>query len=386
MTDNSFTSKLPSVGTTIFTVMSALATEQNAINLGQGFPDYQMPESLIDAVAKAMKDGFNQYSPMQGYLPLRESLSSKIKRLYGMDINPADEITITPGATYALYTAMTCLLQPGDEVIVLEPAYDSYIPGILLNGGIPIRLSLELPTYRIDWEKVRSAITKKTRLIIINNPHNPTGTILNKTDIDELREIVNNSPIYLLSDEVYEHLVYDGKQHESILKYADLYAKSFVCFSFGKLYHSTGWKIGYCVAPPSLTREFRKVHQFNAFSTHTPSQVGLASIVRDESSYDTLAAELQEKRDLFADLLSVTRLKALICEGTYFQCYTYEEVSNEPAAEFCIRLTKEAGVAAIPLSAFYEEKTDAKVIRFCFAKKEETLLAAANRLKRYFQK
>lgn len=386
MTDNSFTSKLPSVGTTIFTVMSALATEQNAINLGQGFPDYQMPESLIDAVAKAMKDGFNQYSPMQGYLPLRESLSSKIKRLYGMDINPADEITITPGATYALYTAMTCLLQPGDEVIVLEPAYDSYIPGILLNGGIPIRLSLELPTYRIDWEKVRSAITKKTRLIIINNPHNPTGTILNKTDIDELREIVNNSPIYLLSDEVYEHLVYDGKQHESILKYADLYAKSFVCFSFGKLYHSTGWKIGYCVAPPSLTREFRKVHQFNAFSTHTPSQVGLASIVRDESSYDTLAAELQEKRDLFADLLSVTRLKALISEGTYFQCYTYEEVSNEPAAEFCIRLTKEAGVAAIPLSAFYEEKTDAKVIRFCFAKKEETLLAAANRLKRYFQK
>jgi len=384
MTDNSFTSKLPSVGTTIFTVMSALATEQGAINLGQGFPDFPMPESLIEAVTKAMQDGYNQYSPMQGYLPLRENLAEKVSLLYETNINPADEITITPGATYALYTAMTCLLQPGDEVIVLEPAYDSYIPGILLNAAVPVRISLEYPDYQINWDKIRAAITKKTRLIILNNPHNPTGKILSGKDIEELKAIVANHPIYILSDEVYEHLVYDNKQHESILRYPELYAKSFVCFSFGKLYHSTGWKIGYCIAPASLSREFRKVHQFNAFSTHTPSQVGLASVVRDPNAYNTLAKDVQQRRDIFKDLLTATKLEPIACEGTYFQCYAYERISDEPAAEFCIRLTREAGVAAIPLSAFYEEKTDQRVIRFCFAKKETTLQEAANRLKKYF--
>ncbi len=374
-------SKLPDVGTTIFTVMSVLAAEHKAVNLGQGFPDYEMPEELSGLVSAAMKEGFNQYVHMNGYIPLREALAEKVKRLYNAGIVPEQQITVTPGGTYAIYTAITSILQPGDEVIIFEPAYDSYIPNVVINGGIPVLIDLKFPDYTIDWNEVKKRITARTKLIIINSPHNPTGAVLRKEDILELQAIVRNSDIFIVSDEVYEHLIYDDIPHESILKYPDLMERSFVCFSFGKVYHCTGWKLGYCISAPLLMKEFRKVHQFNCFSCHSPSQVALAQYIRNPETYLTLPDFMQQKRDLFQEYMKATRFTPLPSYGSYFQLYRYDRISDEYDQQFAKRLTKEFGVASIPVSVFYKNETDHKVIRFCFAKKEETLAAAAERLK-----
>jgi len=373
-------SKLPEVGTTIFTVMSTLAAEQNAINLGQGFPDFQMNEELIGLVEKVMRQGHNQYVPMQGYLPLREAIAEKASFLYHSKLDPAEQITITPGGTYAIYTALTTILEKGDEVIVFEPAYDSYIPNIEINGAIPVRINLRFPEYSINWMEVRSKISERTRAIIINSPHNPTGSVLNDRDIEELRNIVSNTNIFIISDEVYEHLIFDGCKHESILKYPDLLERSFVCFSFGKVYNCTGWKLGYCISSPSSIKEFRKVHQFNCFSCHTPSQVALASFLSNREAYLTLSSSMQERRDYFVELMKQTRFNMLTSHGSYFITAGYERISDESDKEFAIRMTKEARVASIPVSAFYKEGIDNKVVRFCFSKTRETLERAVERL------
>ncbi|MBC7827456.1 MAG: aminotransferase class I/II-fold pyridoxal phosphate-dependent enzyme [Chitinophagaceae bacterium] len=373
-------SKLPQVGTSIFTVMSALATETGAINLGQGFPDFPMNAQLISLVNRAMKDGYNQYAPMPGWMPLRESIAEKIYLLYGSQVHPETDITITPGGTYAIYTALTTVLQPGDEVIIFEPAYDSYIPNVEVNGAVPVLIDLKFPGYKIDWKEVRRRISPKTRMIMLNSPHNPTGAILDEEDINELRAIVEGTNIIILSDEVYEHLIFDNIPHQSILRYPDLMKRSFVCFSFGKVYHCTGWKLGYCVSSAALTKEFRKVHQFNCFSCHTPSQIGLAEFLSDKNSYTTLGAFLQKKRDYFQDLMGQTKFTPIPSYGSYFQCYKYDRISDESDKDFAIRITKQYGVASIPVSAFYHSGKDNKVIRFCFAKKEETLEQAVEKL------
>jgi len=373
-------SKLPEVGTTIFTVMSVLAAEHKAINLGQGFPDYPMNEELIALVNKAMLDGHNQYVHMAGLPKLREVLAEKIQGLYATKVDPETEITITPGGTYAIYTALTNLLQPGDEVIVFEPAYDSYIPNIEINGGIPVLIPLVYPDYKIDWELVKQKISPKTKLIMLNTPHNPSGSVLGAGDIEQLRSIVKGTGIFILSDEVYEHLIFDGMKHESMLRYPDLYERSFVCFSFGKVYDCTGWKLGYCVAPPALMKEFRKVHQFNCFSCNSPVQVALAEFLKKKENYLQLGTFLQKKRDHFQELMKQTRLKPLPSHGSYFQLYSYAGISEENERDFAIRVTKEYGVAAIPTSVFYKSGEDNKVLRFCFSKKESTLEEAANRL------
>jgi methionine transaminase len=375
-------SKLPDTGTTIFTVMSALATELKAVNLGQGFPDFPMNDQLMALVNEAMHAGHNQYSPMPGWMPLREAIAEKIDLLYQATVSPDTEITITPGGTYAIYTAVTAALQPGDEVIIFQPGYDSYIPNVTINGAIPVLVDLEFPEYKIDWNKVRQKITPKTRMIMLNSPHNPTGAILREEDIQQLRSVVQDTNIIIVSDEVYEHLIFDHLPHQSMLRYPDLRQRSFVCFSFGKVYHCTGWKLGYCVAPPHFTNEFRKVHQFNCFSCHTPSQVALAAFLRNKDSYISLSAFLQQKRDYFAQLMAGTRFTPLPSYGSYFQCYQYNRISDESDKDFAIRITKEYGVAAIPVSAFYKTGKDDKVVRFCFAKKETTLQLAAERLSR----
>lgn len=375
-------SKLPHVGTTIFTVMSTLANDYHAINLGQGFPDYQMNEALMNLVTDTMQKGFNQYVPMQGFMPLRESLAEKIDFLYGTAINPGTQITITPGGTYAIYTALTTILQPGDEVIVFEPAYDSYIPNIEINGGIAVRINLEFPDFSIDWEKVKAKLSDKTRAIMINSPHNPTGAVLSTKDIEALRQIVAGTNIFIISDEVYEHLIFDGIAHQSILRYPDLLERSFVCFSFGKVYDCTGWKLGYAISSAASMNEFRKVHQFNCFCCHTPSQVALAGFLRNKDAYLGLAGIMQQKRDYFNSLMSATKFDLLKSYGSYFITAKYDRISNEKDKDLCIRMTKEHGVAAIPVSAFYKEGTDNKVIRFCFAKKEETLEMAVEKLMR----
>jgi methionine transaminase len=375
-------SKLPAVGTTIFTVMSVLANEHKAINLGQGFPDYQMSEELIALVNKAMQDGYNQYTHMNGLPALRAAVAEKIAGLYNSDIDPETEITITPGGTYAIYTALTAILQPGDEVIVFEPAYDSYIPNIEINGAVPVLIPLVYPDYRIDWELVKTKITAKTKLIMLNTPHNPTGSVLGAADIEALRNIVKGTGIFILSDEVYEHLIFDGKQHESMLRYPDLYERSFVCFSFGKVYNCTGWKLGYCVAPAELMKEFRKVHQFNCFSCNTPAQFALAEFLKKKDNYLQLGTFLQQKRDHFQKMMLQTKLKPLTTHGSYFQLYSYAGISEESEKDFAIRLTKEYGVASIPTSVFYKNGEDNKVLRFCFSKNEATLEEAANRLMR----
>jgi methionine aminotransferase len=373
-------SKLPAAGTTIFTIMSALATEHKAVNLGQGFPDYPMSEELVSLVNEAMRNGFNQYAPMQGYLPLREALAEKIDSLYQTVVDPSDQITITPGGTYAIYTALTTVLQPGDEVIVFEPAYDSYIPNIEINGAIAIRIELKFPDYKIDWNEVKSKLTSRTKMIMLNSPHNPTGAVLQKEDIEALRSIVYDTNIFILSDEVYEHLIFDGIAHQSILRYPDLLQRSFVCFSFGKVYHCTGWKLGYCVAPAALMAEFRKVHQFNCFTCHTPSQAALSKFISKKDSYLGLGSMMQGRRDYFQNLMRATPFTPLASHGSYFQCYKYDRISEEGDREFASRITKEFGVASIPVSAFYKEATDHRVLRFCFAKKNETLEAAVERL------
>jgi methionine aminotransferase len=376
----SIQSKLPGIGTTIFTVMSTLASELHAINLGQGFPDYQMNEALIGLVNEAMENGFNQYVPMQGYLPLREAIAEKAQFLYGASIDAGSQITITPGGTYAIYTALTTVLQPGDEVIVFEPAYDSYLPNIEINGAVPVLIDLQFPDYTIDWEKVRQKLSPKTRMIMLNSPHNPTGAVLRKKDMEALRSIVAGSNILILADEVYEHLIFDDIKHESILRYPDLSERSFVCFSFGKVYHCTGWKLGYCISSPALTKEFRKVHQFNCFSCNAPVQVALSQFLSNKDVYLSLGVFMQEKRDYFQKLMAQTKFTALPSYGSYFQVYRYDRISDEGDREFTIRIAKEYGVATIPVSAFYQSGMDNRVVRFCFAKKKETLEKAAELL------
>jgi methionine aminotransferase len=373
-------SKLPAAGTTIFTVMSHLSLQYNAVNLGQGFPDFSMSEELVELVNDAMKKGMNQYAPMAGLPLLRERLAEKILNLYGTQVNPGTDITITPGGTYAIYTALTTLLEPGDEVIVFEPAYDSYVPNIEINGAIPVLISLQFPGYQIPWDEVKSKITPRTKLIMINSPHNPTGSVISKNDIEQLREIVRDTNIFILSDEVYEHLIFDNKRHESILRYPDLLERAFVCFSFGKTYHCTGWKMGYCVSPTLLSTEFRKVHQYNCFSVHTPVQAALAEYLTNKDAYLQLGPLVQEKRDYFQQLMGSTAFKPLESSGSYFQCYSYKSISEENDKDFAIRLTKDHGVATIPVSAFYTSNKDDKVIRFCFCKKEETLEKAVEKL------
>jgi methionine aminotransferase len=374
-------SKLPSVGTTIFATMSALALEHKAINLGQGFPDFPMSEELIELVAKAMREQHNQYAPMAGWLPLREAIAEKISYLYQSIVHPDTDITITPGGTYALYTSFTTILQPGDEVIVFEPAYDCYIPAIELNGAKAVRISLVHPHYNIDWHQVRAAITTKTRAILINTPHNPTGAVWSEEDIASLRALVTGTNIIIISDEVYEHLIFDGHQHCSILRYPDLFSRSIVCFSFGKVYNCTGWKMGYAVAPASLMKEFRKVHQFNCFSCHSPVQVALAEFLRQREPYLLLGSDMQARRDSFVALMKDTRFDLLPSFGSYFILATYDRISQEGDKDFAIRLTREFGVTPIPVSAFYADGQDNKVLRFCFSKKYETLEIAADRLR-----
>ena len=376
-------SKLPNVGTTIFSVMSALSTEHNAVNLGQGFPDFPMSDELTGLVNEAMRNNFNQYSPMPGWMPLREAIAEKVEFLYSTKINPDTETTITPGGTYAIYSALTTILQPGDEVIVFEPAYDSYIPNIEINGATAVPISLVYPDYHIDWVAVQNAITPKTKAIIINSPHNPTGSVINEEDIQQLRKITAGTNIFIISDEVYEHLIFDDIPHQSTLRYPDLLQRSFVCFSFGKTYNCTGWKLGYCIAPAGLTKEFRKVHQFNCFSCHTPSQVGLALFLKNRDAYLSLPSFMQEKRDNFKQLMQQTRFTMHDSFGSYFICGSYERISEEADKDLAIRLTKEAGVATIPVSAFYHHGKDDKVLRFCFSKKKETLEMAVEKLARF---
>jgi methionine transaminase len=373
-------SKLPDVGTTIFTVMSVLANEHKAINLGQGFPDWHMDEELVQLVHQAMIDGNNQYTHMNGLPVLRTALAQKVQELYQTSIDADTQITVTPGGTYAIYTALTSLIHPGDEVIVFEPAYDSYIPNIEVNGGVPVLIPLRFPDYSIDWELVQSKISAKTKAIIINSPHNPTGSVLGQADIAALRQLVAGTNITIISDEVYEHLIFDGKTHESILKYPDLLEQAIVCFSFGKVYHCTGWKLGYAIAPKMLMSEFRKVHQFNCFTCNTPMQVAIAQFLQNKNAYLQLGQTLQQQRDVFQQLMANTKFQLLPTHGSYFQCATYAELSDLPDKSFAVELVKKAGVATIPVSAFYKAGKDDKVLRFCFAKKTATLEQAAQRL------
>lgn len=370
-------SKLPNIGTSIFTVMSQLAGQYKAINLGQGFPDFPMSAELIECVNKAMQAGGNQYAHTNGVPLLRERLADKIKYLYDVNINPETNITITPGGTYSIFCAFSTIIQPGDEVIIFEPAYDSYIPNIVFNGGIVVPIELEFPEYSIPWDKVKAAITPKTKAILVNTPHNPTGRVFTKDDILELQQIVLSNNLYLISDEVYEHLIYDNKQHETVMKYPDLFARTFVCFSFGKTYHCTGWKLGYCIAPEKLMKEYRKVHQFNAFGCDTPKQLGIAEYMSNKEAYLSIGAMYQEKRDYLRGLLDQTKFVRLPSSGSYFESYRYDAISNEPDTVFAERLVKEFGIAVVPMSAFYQKATDHKVIRLCFAKVRETLDAAA---------
>jgi len=370
-------SKLPHIGTSIFTVMSQLALQHKAINLGQGFPDFPMSEVLIDCVTEAMKAGGNQYAHTNGLPLLRERLAEKMNDLYATAIHPDTEITVTPGGTYAIFSAFSTIIEPGDEVIIFEPAYDSYIPNITFNGGIVVPIALTYPNYRIPWDTLKAAITKKTKAILINTPHNPTGMVMTKEDMLQLQEIVLSNHLYLISDEVYEHLIYDDKKHESVIKYPELFARSFVCFSFGKTYHCTGWKLGYCVAPENLMKEYRKIHQFNAFSCDTPKQLGIAKHMLDKQAYLSLGNFYQAKRDYLRKLLASTPLQYIPSSGSYFESYSYAAISNESDKVFAEKLVKDYGVAVIPMSAFYHNGTDNKVIRLCFAKKEATLDAAA---------
>lgn len=370
-------SKLPNIGTSIFTVMSQLAAKHNAINLGQGFPDFPMSAELIECVNKAMQSGGNQYAHTNGVSLLRERLAEKIKYLYDVNINPETNITITPGGTYSIFCAFSTIIQPGDEVIIFEPAYDSYIPNIIFNGGIVVPIELEFPDYTIPWDKVKAAITPKTKAILVNTPHNPTGRVFTKEDILILQEIVLSNNLYLISDEVYEHLIYDNKQHETVMKYPDLFARTFVCFSFGKTYHCTGWKLGYCIAPENIMKEYRKVHQFNAFGCDTPKQIAIAEYMTNKEAYLSIGAMYQEKRDYLRGLLDNTKFVRLPSSGSYFESYRYDTISDEPDTVFAERLVREFGIAIVPMSAFYQKSTDHKVIRLCFAKVKETLDAAA---------
>jgi methionine transaminase len=372
--------KLPAVGTTIFTVMSALAAEKNAVNLGQGFPDFNCDPKLVNEVTRAMENGLNQYPPMTGIPALREAIATKIGAVYACQYGATDEITITAGATQAIITIILAVVHPGDEVIVLEPCYDSYVPNIELAGGVVVRVPLTPGSFRPDFDKISAAITARTRAIIINSPHNPSGTVWSEADMLKLQEILAPTDVLLISDEVYEHMVYDGQAHMSASRFAGLAARAFIVSSFGKTYHVTGWKVGYVAAPAPLSAEFRKVHQFNVFTVNTPVQHGLTAYMADPKPYLELPAFYQKKRDLFRAGLASTRFKLLPSEGTYFQCVDISNLSALGEADFCKWLTTEIGVAAIPLSAFYGNGFDQRVVRFCFAKKDETLNLALQRL------
>ncbi len=375
-------SKLPKAGTTIFAIMSALANEHTAINLSQGFPGFNVSAELIDLIHQKMKEGHNQYAPMPGILSLREQIAEKVKLLYAATYNPESEITITSGGTQAIYTAITAVVHEGDEVIVFEPAYDSYVPAIELAGGIPIHLHLKNPDYHIDWDEVKKFVNPKTRMIMINTPHNPTGAILTGEDMKELEKITHNSDILVLSDEVYEHIIFDGHQHESVMRYPELAERSFVVFSFGKTYHATGWKMGYVLAPEKLMKEFRRVHQFNVFSANTPIQHAFAGYMREKKHYTALNSFYQKKRNFFLEQMEGSRFKALPCSGSYFQLMDYSEISDEKDTEFAKRVTVEYGVASIPVSVFYNSPPDEKLLRFCFAKDDQMLKHAAEKLKK----
>jgi methionine aminotransferase len=375
-------SKLPKVGTTIFTVMSALATEKNAVNLGQGFPDFPCDPQLVEAVNQAMQKGLNQYPPMTGVPALREAVAAKIAAQHGRQYSATDEITITAGATQAILTAILAIVRPGDEVIVLEPCYDSYIPNIELAGGTVVRVPLTPGTFRPDFDKIAAALTPRTRAILINSPHNPSATIWSRADMLALQDLLAPTDVFLISDEVYEHMVYDGRPHESAARFEGLAARAFVVSSFGKTYHVTGWKVGVVAAPAALTAEFRKVHQFNVFSVNTPVQHGLAQYMADAERYLALPAFYQAKRDLFREGLARTRFKLMPSEGSFFQCVDISDVSTLSESEFCQWLTTEIGVAAIPLSAFYADGFDQRVVRFCYAKQDATLRTALDRLAR----
>jgi methionine aminotransferase len=375
-------SRLPAVGTTIFTVMSRLAADLGAINLSQGFPDFDCDPELVAAVDRHMREGRNQYAPMQGVPALRQAIAAKYEALYGRRYDPETEVTVTSGGTEAIFDAVAAVVHPGDEVIALEPCYDSYVPAALLNGGVPKIVPLTPGSYAIDWDAVRRAVTNRTRLLLLNSPHNPAGSVITPDDITALRSLVNETGIYVVSDEVYEHIIFDGVAHESLSRDDDLAARSFVVGSFGKTFHTTGWKVGYAVAPAALTTEFRKVHQFVTFSTNTPTQYAIADFLADKGRLAALAPFYQRKRDLFLDLMKESRFVPLPCRGSYFQLMDYSAITREPDAEFAIRLTKEHGVASIPTSPFLYNLPAPLILRFCFAKRDETLDRAAERLRR----
>ncbi|RMG67462.1 MAG: aminotransferase class I/II-fold pyridoxal phosphate-dependent enzyme [Bacteroidetes bacterium] len=378
----SLTSKLPQTGTTIFTVMSAMAREFGAINLSQGFPDFACDPALTEAVSRAMASGHNQYAPMPGLPALREVVAQRVRAGYGATYDPDTEVTITSGATEALFCAIHTVVQPGDEVILFEPAYDAYAPAIRLAGGIPVPLPLRFPGYAYDWDRVQAHLSPRTRAIVINSPHNPTGTLLQDTDLDVLAELCDDRSVWLIGDEVYEHIVFDGQAHQSLCRRPELAARSFVVSSFGKTLHATGWKVGYCLAPAALMVEFRKIHQFVTFSTATPLQHAIAIYLREHwDKIMGLSAFYQAKRDLFLDLMAGSRFVPLPSQGTYFQLMRYESISDRSEADFARWLTQEVGVACIPVSAFYEGGDNHGVVRFCFAKEDETLRAAAHRLR-----
>jgi len=370
-------SKLPRVGTTIFSTMSKLAIEHNAINLSQGFPDFECPQALVTAVNTAMKEGNNQYAPMPGVMRLREMIAEKTEELYGAKYNPETEITVTAGATQAIFTAIAATIREGDEVIIFEPAYDCYEPAIELNGGKTIYLQLQAPDYTINWNEVKKRVNHRTRMIIINSPHNPCGSILTVEDMKTLEKITKNTEIIILADEVYEHIIFDGHRHESMAKYPNLASRSFIISSFGKTFHTTGWKVGYCLAPKELMTEFRKVHQFNVFCVNTPMQNGIAEFLKNKSHYNDLGPFYQAKRDTFNKLLEGSRFSFVASPGTYFQLLSYEQITKEKDANYAIRLIKENGLASIPISVFYHKPIFDNMLRFCFAKRDETLEKAA---------
>jgi methionine transaminase len=373
-------SRLPSVGTTIFTVMSRLAADVGAINLSQGFPDFDCDPELIEAVARHMRAGRNQYAPMPGVPALREAIARMYRTSYGRTYDPETEVTITSGGTEAIFDAVASSVHPGDEVIVLEPCYDSYVPAIELNAGVPIIVSLQFPDYSIDWDAVRRAITPRTRLLMINTPHNPTGSVLTVDDMRSLAGLLDGTRVLVLGDEVYQHIIFDGLRHESLARYDALASRSFIVGSFGKTYHATGWKVGYAVAPAALTTELRKVHQFVTFSTSTPVQHAIAEFLAAERGLRELAPFFQAKRDLFLRLMEGSRFRPLPSRGSYFQLMDYSEISDETDGDFAVRLTRERGVASIPTSPFLHREKAPRVLRFCFAKRDETLEAAAERL------
>ena len=374
-------SKLPKVGTTIFTVMSQLATQHKAVNLGQGFPDFEGPQSLRDALSAAMQSGKNQYAPMTGVPKLREQIALKTEKLYGRKVSADNEVTVTSGATEALFAAIAAVVHAGEEVIVLDPCYDSYEPAIELAGGHAVHVPLTLPDFCVDWQRVKDAITPRTRMIIVNSPHNPSGAVLGAEDLDALAALVRDTEIFILSDEVYEHIIFDGLAHQSVLRHAELAARSFTVSSFGKTYHCTGWKIGYCIAPPALSAEFRKVHQYLTFCTFNPAQWAFAELLeREPQHYLELPAFYQARRDRFRELLAPSKFKLLPVKGAYFQLVDYSAISSVDDLNFCEWLVRDAGVAAIPVSAFYETPPEARIVRLCFAKSDETLRAGSERL------